>query len=93
MSNLCYTFGMAYDEEPIEEAIMASPAVAITSEDSVNSNLAALTLDSGVLGHYIDDAIIHNLTHRLQDYVHLTTPRKVLTAGGAMLDGTAEGVL
>ena len=50
-------------------------------------------VDSGASGHYFDDAIIRDLKHRLQDYVHLTTPRKILTAGGAMLDGTAEGVL
>ena len=43
-------------------------------------------VDSGALGHYFDDSIIHDLKHRLQDYVHLTTPRKILTPGGAMLD-------
>ena len=50
-------------------------------------------VDSGASGHYFDNAIIRNLKHRLQDYEHVTTPRKILTAGGAMLDGTAEGVL
>ena len=41
-SNLCYTFRMANDEEPVEKAVMTSSSVAITSEDSVNSNLATL---------------------------------------------------
>ena len=41
-SNLCYTFEIANDEEPVEKALMASSSVAVTSEDSVNSNLAAL---------------------------------------------------
>ena len=41
-SNLGYTFGMANDEEPGEKAVMASSSVAVTSEDSVKSNLATL---------------------------------------------------
>ena len=41
-SNLCYTFRMANDEEPVEKAVMTSSSVAVTSEDSVNSNLATL---------------------------------------------------
>ena len=41
-SNLCYTFGMANDEKPVEKVLMASSSVAVTSEDSVNSNLATL---------------------------------------------------
>ena len=42
ISNLCYTFGMTNDEKPIEKAFMASSSVAVTSEDSVNSNLATV---------------------------------------------------
>ena len=87
------TFGVANDEEPVEKALGASPSVAVKSEDSVNSNLAILMVDSGASGHYFDDTIIRDLKHRLQDYVHLSKPRKILTAEGAMLDGTAEGVL
>ena len=41
-SNLCDTFRLANDEEPVEKAVMTSSSVAITSEDSVNSNLATL---------------------------------------------------
>ena len=58
-----------------------------TSEGSVNGNLATLVVDSGASGHYFDNAIIHNLKHRLQDYAHLATPRKILTTGGAVLQG------
>ena len=72
---------------------MALSSVAVTSEDSVNSNLATLMVDSVASGHYFDDDTIRDLKHRLQDYVHLTTPRKIFTAGGTMLAGTAEGVL
>ena len=77
------TFWMANDEEPVEKALGASPSVAVTPEDSVNSNLATLMVDSGASGHYFDDAIIRDLKHRLHNYVHLTKPRKILTAGGA----------
>ena len=84
---------MANDEEPVEKALMASSSVAVTSEDSVNSNLATLMVDSEVSGHYFDDAIIRDLKHCLQDNVYLATPRKILNAGGALFKGTAEGVL
>ena len=60
------TFGMANDEEPVEKALGALPSVAVTSEDSVNSNLATLMVDSGASGDYFDDAIIRDLKHRLQ---------------------------
>ena len=36
------TFGVANDEEPVEKAFMAPSSVAVTSEDSANSNLATL---------------------------------------------------
>ena len=39
-SNLCYTFGMANDEEPVEKALMVLTSVTVTSEDSIHSNLA-----------------------------------------------------
>ena len=87
------TFGTANDEGPAEKALVASSSVAVTSEDSVNSNHATLMSESGASGHYFDNAVIRDLKHRLQNYVHLTMPRKIITAGGAMLDGTAEGVL
>ena len=86
-------FKMANGEEPVEKVLMVSSSVAITSEDSVNSNLVALLVDSGASGHYFDGVITRDLKHRLQDYVHLTMPRKILTAGGALLNGTDKGVL
>ena len=36
------TCGMANDEEPVEKALMASSSVAVTSEDSANSNVSTL---------------------------------------------------
>ena len=41
-SNLCYTFGMENDEEPVEKAPIASSLVAVTYEDSVNSIITTL---------------------------------------------------
>ena len=52
-----------------------------------------ITVDTEASGYYFDDAIIRDLKHRLQDYVHLATLRKILTTGGARLDGKVEGVL
>ena len=86
-------FKMVNGEEPVEKVLMASSSVAVKSEDSVNSNLATLMVDSGASGHYFDDAIIRGLKHRLQDYAHLTTPSKIITIGGALLNDIAEGVL
>ena len=91
--NRCYMFGMSDDEEPVEKTLMASSSAAFTSQYSVNNNLVTIMVDNGVPGHCFNDAIIRDLKHRLQDYVCLTTPRTVLTAGGALLDGTVEGVL
>ena len=92
-SNLCYMYGTTADEEPIEKAPVASSSAVIKFRDSVNSNLVTTMVNRRTSGHYIDDAIIRDLKHRRQDYAHLATPRKIHTAGGALLDGTAEGVL
>ena len=81
------------DEEPVEKPLMASSSAAITSQDSINISLVLTMMDSGVSGHYLDAAIIRDLKHCLQAYVHLPTPRKILNLGGALLDGTVEGVL
>ena len=82
--------GMTADEEPVEKALMALSSAAITFQDSVNSSFVTTMVDSGASGYYVDDAIIRNLKHRLQNFA---TPRKILTVGGAMLDGMAKGML
>ena len=58
-----------------------------------SGNVVTVLVDSGATGHYFDETIIPDLKHRFQDYTSLSTPRTILTAGGALLDGTAEGVL
>ena len=45
---------------------MASSSAAFTFKDSVNSNLVIFMVSSGASDHYIDDAIIRDLKHRLQ---------------------------
>ena len=92
-SNLCFTFGMVNDEELVEKALTPSSSATIKSEDSVNSNLVTLMVDSGASGHYFNDAITRDLKQRLQDSVYLTTPHIIFTTGEALLNGTAEGVL
>ena len=72
---------------------MASLSATITSQDNDNSSLVTIMVDNGASGHYFNDAIIRDPKHCLQDYVHLATLRKILSTGGALLDGTAEGVL
>ena len=58
-------FGMAGDEDPVEKAPMALSSAVTTSQDSVNSNLVTILVDSGASGHYFDDSIIRNPKNRL----------------------------
>ena len=86
-------FGTADDEEPVEKIIMTSSSAFITSQDNEDNNFVIIMVDSGASDHFFDDAIIRDLKLCLQGYAHLATPRKILTARGALLDVTAEGVL
>ena len=52
-----------------------------------------VVVDSGASGNYFDDQLIPELKHRLVDRVDLSVPRKILTAGGSLLEGTSEGLL
>ena len=59
------------------------------STDSVN-----VLVDSGALGHDFDDAIIPGFRDRLEEHKVLDLPRKIsTTAGGAEMNGNAQGVL
>ena len=76
------TFKMANDEEPTEKVIMASSSVAVTSEDSVNSNLATFMVDSEASDHCFDHASIHDFRHRLQDWTCISLrPARFLQPG------------
>ena len=72
---------------------MVSGAVAFKHEPSAGYDSVTVLVDSGASGHYFDDLNTFSLKHRLLNYVLLTTTRKILTAGGALLDSTIEGLL
>ena len=92
-SNLCYMFGMANDEGPVEKTLVPLSSTTITFQNNVNSLLVTIMVDSAASGHYFEDVIIRDLKQRLQGCVYLATPRKIFIAVGALLDGTVEGVL
>ena len=73
-------------------ALMSLPAPVAYNNASDCSNLVHVLVDSGALDHYLDDFLIPKLNRRLLNYTCLTMPRKILTAGGALLDGTGEGI-
>ena len=56
-------------------------------------NVITVLVDRGASGNYLDDISILDLNHRFQDFTSPSTPRAILTAGGALLDGTAKGAL
>ena len=74
-------------------ALMASGPAALKHKSSVGDRSVTVLVDSGASGHYFDDLIIPSLKHRLLKYILLTTPRKILTARRALLDGKAERIL
>ena len=73
-------------------ALVASGPAAFKHKPSAGDDSVTALVGSGASGHYFDDLIIPSLKHRLLNDVLLTTPRKILTTGGALLDGTAEGI-
>ena len=94
-SNLCYTFRMANDEEPVEKAFMASSSVAITSEDSVNSNLATLMAPAEPLTGEVREPFLGGASTPSEGRASPETARPLLapvpataTRGAAMRDNT-----
>ena len=73
-------------------ALIASGPATFKHMPSAGDDSVTVLVDSGAFGHYFDDLIIPSLKHCLLTYVLLTTPRKILTAGGSLLGGTAEGI-
>ena len=74
-----------------------SPQWSQTGQDRAqphkSGTVAIYVVDSGASGCCFDDLIILYVKHRVRDYTSLSTPRTILTAGGTLLEGTAEGVL
>ena len=73
-------------------ALMASGPVAFNHKSSAGDDTVTVLKDSGPSDRYFDDLMIPSFKHRLLNYALLTTSIKILTAGGALLDGTAEGI-
>ena len=93
--DLSYMYGGTDGEgEPLYgTTLMASVPGVFKHKPSVGDDSVTALVDSGASGHYFGNFIIPSLKHRLLDYALLTAPRKILTAEGALLGGTSEGIL
>ena len=93
--DLSYMYvGTNGEREPLyDTALMAPGPAAFKHKPSAGDDSVTVLVNSGASGHYFDDLIIPSLKYCLLNYVLLTTPRKIFTAGGALLDGTAEWIL
>ena len=72
-------------------ALTSSPAPVANNNVSDCGNLVHVLIDGGESDHHFNDFLISELNRRLLNYTYLTTPRKILTTGGALLDRTGEG--
>ena len=93
--DLSYMYGGTDGEgEPLYgTALIASEPAAFKQKPSAGDDSVTALVNSGAFGHYFDDLPIPSLKHRLLNDFVLTTPRNIVTAGIALLDGTAEGIL
>lgn len=80
--------------EPLQGVtLMASVPDEIERKRHADDNDVTALLDSGASGHSFDDLGIPGLKHRPQDCTsYLSTPWKILKAGGVMMHGTLKGV-
>ena len=72
---------------------MASKSSGVEQKRHDGDNQVMVLIDSRASGNYFDDQLILQPKHRLLDHVDLTVPRKILTAGGSLLDRTTGGLL
>lgn len=72
---------------------MVSGPADIERKQPLNGYGVTILVDSEASGHYVDDVIIPELKHHLQDYTSLSTARTILTDGIALLDVIAWDVL
>ena len=66
-------------------ALAVVPAAEKWNRGSIS--LVSVMVDSGVSGHYFDDALIPGLRYRLDNYQELAIRRWITTAGGHQLEG------
>ena len=57
-----------------------------------SNSLVSVMVDSGVSGHYFDDALIPGLRYRLDNHQALAIWRWITTAGGHQLKETGQGL-
>ena len=82
------------DEVPIYgTALMALESPGVERKPHGCGKQVTVLVDSGASCNYFDDQLIPELKYRLVDRVDLSVPRKILTAGGSLLEGTSEGLL
>ena len=83
------TFGGSTDAED-GLALAAVPAAEKWNRGS--NSLVSVMVDSGVSGHYFDDALIPGLRYRLDNYQALAIRRWITTAGGHQLKEAGQGL-
>ena len=83
------TFGGSTDAED-GFALAAVPAAEKWNRGS--SSLVSVMVDSGVSGHYFDDALIPGLRYRLDNYQALAIWRWITTAGEYQLKEAGQGL-
>ena len=71
-------------------ALAAVPAAGKWNRGS--NSLVSVMVDSGVSGHYFDDALIPGLRYRLDNYQALAIRRWITTAGGHQLKEAGQGL-
>ena len=72
---------------------MSSSAPVAYNNASDCSDVVHVLADGGASDHYFDGFLVSELNRRLLDYTCLTMPRKILTDGEVLFDGTGEGIL
>ena len=83
------TFGGSTDAED-GLALAAVPAAEKWNRGS--NSLVRVMVDSGVSGHYFDDALIPGLRYRLDNYQALAIRRWITTAAGHQLKEAGQGL-
>ena len=73
-------------------SFFASPANKDSSRGTVSIPFQ-MAVDSGATYHYLDNELLPKIEHDMLDYVRLSPPMRILTAGGHLLSGTGKGVL
>ena len=74
-------------------ALMASEPPDVKQKPQDGDNKITVLVDSGASCNYFDEQRIPQFKYRLIDRVDPTVLRKILTAGGCLLDATMEGLL